>query len=147
MAVRGRHTQSSYRPLVRIAILQAAAVDESLALCEVAGVLRIRGDEVRLFVEDQESQFINSVAAFQPDVALIQGAYMGEGWTRATVSALPESVRSVLVGTAATFDEGLIDRVGAWGALMGELDDCTPALLGALESGSRLSDVPALRSD
>lgn len=145
MAVRGRHTQSSYRPLVRIAILQAAAVDESLALCEVAGVLRIRGDEVRLFVEDQESQFINSVAAFQPDVALIQGAYMGEGWTRATVSALPESVRSVLVGTAATFDEGLIDRVGAWGALMGELDDCTPALLGALESGSRLSDVPALR--
>ncbi len=135
-----------YRPgIVRVAILQAAAVDESLALCDVAGVLAARGDVVRLFLEDQERDFAGAIAAFRPDVALVQAAYMGEPWTRSVVARLPADVRSVLVGTAATFDDGLLDRTGAWAALMGELDECTPALLEALERGTPLDAVPALR--
>ncbi len=130
---------------MRIAILQAAAVDESLALCDLAGVLGARGDRVRLFLQDQEPAFAAAVAAFRPDLAFVQAAYMGEQWTRSAVAGLPRGVRAVLVGTAATFDEGIVDRVGAWGALMGELDDCAPALLSALERGAPLDAVPALR--
>ncbi|MCO4771375.1 MAG: radical SAM protein [Deltaproteobacteria bacterium] len=130
---------------MRVAILQAAAVDESLAMCDVAGVLRARGHAIRLFLDDQERDFAGAIAGWRPDVALVQAAYMGERWTRTAVALLPPHVTSVLVGTAATFDGELLDRVGAWGALMGELDDCAPALLAALERGTSLHEVPALQ--
>jgi|GEM_PF-1022334 len=135
---------SGYRPPVRIAILQAAAIDESVALCEVSGALRARGHQTRLFLEDQESNFTQAVTAFAPDFALVQAAYMGEAWTRSAVARFPD-LRCVLVGTAATFDGDLLQRIPAWGALMGELDDCAPAFADALSSGAPLADVPALR--
>ncbi len=129
---------------VRVAILQAAAVDESLALCDVAGVLGARGHVVRLLLDDQEADLAGAIRAFRPDLILIQAAYMGEPWARSAVSRCPPGVPTVLVGTAATFDEEIVTRIGAWGALAGELDGCTPALVAALESGSPLGSVPAL---
>ena len=133
-----------YPAAVRVAILQAAAVDESLALCDVAGVLGARGDVVRLFLDDQERDLAEALRAFQPGLVLVQAAYMGEPWARHAVAICPPDVPTVLIGTAATFDEGIVDRLGAWGALAGELDICTPALIDAIATGSPLADVPAL---
>ncbi len=136
--------RDSYPARVRVAILQAAAVDESLALCDVAGVLGAGGHLVRLFLDDQERDLGASLATFSADLILIQAAYMGEPWARAAVARCPAGVPTVLVGTAATFDEEIVTRLGAWGALAGELDDCTPALVAALESGAPLGSVPGL---
>lgn len=129
---------------VRVAILQAAAVDESLALCDVAGVLAARGHGVRLLLDDQERDLAAALRTFHADVILIQAAYMGEPWARSAVARCPSGVPTVLVGTAATFDEEIVTRLGAWGALAGELDECTPALIAALEAGAPLASVPAL---
>jgi len=136
---------------MRVAILQAAAVDESLALCDVTAVLRQRGHRVCLFLEDQEPGLPAALARFRPEIVFVQAAYMAEAWTRHAVrlvEGLPGATppRAVLVGTAATFDAELCARVGAFGALMGELDACAPAFLAALTSPSPdLASVPALR--
>jgi len=129
---------------VRVVILQAAAVDESLALCDLAGVLGARGDSVRLLLDDQERDLAASVRALRPDVVFVQAAYMGEPWARRAVGLVPDGVPSVLIGTAATFDADIVERLGAWGALAGELDVCGPALVAALDSGGDLATVPAL---
>jgi len=114
---------------VRIAFLQAAAVDESLALTEVAGELLACGHQLRVFLDDQERQFKRSVASWSPDLVVVQAAVMGEAWLKQTLRALPSGLRSVLVGTAATFDSDLLDRCGGTWALQGELDDSLPMLV------------------
>lgn len=129
---------------VRIAILQAAAVDESLALTEVAGELRAAGHDLRLFLDDQERSFAQSVARFEPELAVVQAAVMGEDWLKEALAVLPKGLSSVLVGTAVTFDTDLLERSGATWALQGELDDCLPMLVGLLDAGGDpdLSSVP-----
>lgn len=120
------------REAVRIAILQAGAVDESLALTDVAGELLARGHELRLFLQAQERRFTDAVRRWGPDLVVVQAGFMAEPWVRATVAALPAGVPSILVGTAATFDDELIERVGATYAVQGELDDALPTAVEAL---------------
>ncbi len=128
---------------MRVAIVQAGAVDESLALCDLAGELGAAGHDVGLVLEAQERDFDGAVARLRPDVVFVQAAFMGERWLRRVLPRLPDGAPTVLVGTAATFDPDLVLRVGAWGALQGELDDSGPALLAALDGGS-LDAVPGL---
>jgi len=128
---------------VQTAIVQAGAVDESLALCDLAGELGAAGHDVGLVLEAQEPDFEAAVARLAPDVVFVQAAFMGEQWVRRILPRLPPGVPAVLVGTAATFDPDLVVRVGAWGALQGELDDSGPALVAALAGGD-LAAVPGL---
>jgi radical SAM superfamily enzyme YgiQ (UPF0313 family) len=121
--------------VMRVVIIQAGAVDESLAVCDLAGELGARGHTVGLLLEAQERDFEGALAAFSPDVALVQAAFMGERWLKRILPKVPDGVPTVLVGTAATFDRDLVVRVGAWGALQGELDDSGPALVDALAAG------------
>ncbi len=120
---------------MRVVILQAGAVDESLALCDLAGELGARGHDVSLVLEAQEKNFAGRVRELSPGVAFVQAAFMGERWLRRVLPMLPEGLPTVLVGTAATFDPQLVVRVGAWGALQGELDDSGPALVAAVAAG------------
>lgn len=128
---------------VRIAILQPGAVDESLAIADVAAVLREDGHELRLFLLRHERDAFGAVERWRPDLAVVQAAFMAEPWLQATLARLPRSLPHVLVGTAASFDDELLDRVGAQAMLQGELDDILPAFARAVESGGSLADVPA----
>jgi len=135
---------------MRVAFIQASAVDESLALAEVAGILKQRGHQLRLFLERHEDRFATKVSAFRPDVAVVQAAIMCEPWLRTVLAALPESLPTLLVGTAATFDADLVSRTGAFGAVQGELDDALPAAIDAMELGADLTLIPGVvlrRSD
>lgn len=129
---------------MRIAILQAAAVDESLALTDVAGELLAAGHPLRLFLDDQERSLPRALADWQPDLVVVQAAVMGEGWVKETLRRLPAGLRSVLVGTSVTFDAALVERSGATWGLQGELDDSLPLLARLLEGGGDpdLSVVP-----
>lgn len=137
MALRSREC---IRNGVRVAVLQAAAVDESLALTEVAGELLAAGHELRLFLEDQERSFARAVADWEPDLVVVQAAVMAEPWIRKTTRSLPEGTPSLLVGTAVTFDAELLVRTRATWALQGELDDSLPRLVAEL-SASRDADL------
>jgi len=134
---------------MRVAFIQASAVDESLALAEVAGILRQRGHRLRLFLERHEDRFGRKVEAFRPDVAVVQAAIMAEPWLRSIIGQLPAELPTLLVGTAATFDPDIVLRTEAFGAVQGELDDSLPSLLDAMEAGGDLRAIPGvvLRGD
>ena len=129
---------------MRIAILQAASVDESLALTEVAGELLAKGHQLRLFLDDQERSFFRTVSDWRPELAVVQAAVMGEDWLRRTLKSLPEDLATVLVGTAATFDPEILDRCGGRWALQGEVDDSLPLLALLLQEGGDpdLTSIP-----
>lgn len=134
-AVLGAQAGGVYPYRVRIAFLQAAAVDESLAITEVAGELGASGHELRLFLDDQERSFPQAVARFEPELVVVQAAVMAEDWLKGALAQLPKGLPSVLVGTAVTFDADLLGRSGATWALQGELDDSLPALVRLLDAG------------
>ncbi len=129
---------------MRVALIQASAVDESLALAEVAGVLKQRGHRLRLFLERHEVRFQTKVEAFRPDVAVVQAAIMCEPWLKSVLARLPKTLPTLLVGTAATFDADIVSRTGAFGAVQGELDDALPAVVDAMEAGGDLSEIPSV---
>jgi radical SAM superfamily enzyme YgiQ (UPF0313 family) len=68
---------------------------------------------------------------------------MSRAWIKHAVAVLPAGVPSILVGTAATFDEEVLDKSGATGAVQGELDDSLPLAVDALlASDGDPSEVP-----
>lgn len=127
---------------MRVLFLQAGAVDESLAIADLAGILTARGDSCDLVLTRHESDWLVAVTRKRPDVVVVQAAFMNEGWLRQVTAALPDGLPRVLVGSAATFDPDLLLRVEADCALQGELDDTAPDLLTILAEGGDPSAVP-----
>ena len=133
-----------YPPEMRIALLQARAVDESLALADVAGELAASGHELRLLLTEHEDDWKRSLSSWSPDLVVIQAAFMAEPWTRAVTRDLAGGPPTVLVGTAATFGDQILTRTSATWALQGEIDDTLPELARRLEFGEDMASVPGL---
>lgn len=132
----------------RVAFVQARAVDESLALCDLAGELLARGHRSRLFLDWHEPDLHGAVGAWRPDVIFVQAPMLGEPWSLDVLRRLPPAP-TVLVGTGITFDPELLGRaVVAAGrplvALRGELDDAAPALVERLAAGDGLREAAAV---
>ena len=129
---------------MRILFLQAAAVDESLALTEVAGELLAAGHQLRVLLDDQERDLTAAARAWSPSLIVIQAAVMGEGWLTQTLARLGNDVPTLLVGTAITFDPDLLLRSGGRWGIQGEVDDALPQLAELLDQGGDpdLSRVP-----
>jgi radical SAM superfamily enzyme YgiQ (UPF0313 family) len=117
-------------------------VDESLALSDLAGEILAHGHSARLFLDDQELDLGASLRDARPDVVLVQAAFMAEPWIRRAVALVPRGVPSILIGTAATFDDDLLRRVSATAAIQGELDDSVPRALDALHRDADPSVAP-----
>ncbi len=105
---------------MRVAWIQANSMDESLAIADVAGVLRAAGFQQRLFLDRHEPDLLGAVARWGPDVAIVQAAFMAEPWLIGVLQGLRSGLPVILVGTAATFDVDLLLRVGAPMAAQGE---------------------------
>jgi radical SAM superfamily enzyme YgiQ (UPF0313 family) len=129
---------------MRILFLQARAVDESLALCDVAGELAARGHTLRLLLTAHERDWLRTARRWSPDLVVIQAAFMAEPWIRESCHALAGGPPTVLVGTAATFGDELLGRTEATWALQGEIDDTLPELVRRIEAGQDVATVPGL---
>lgn len=129
---------------MRVLFLQARAIDESLALAEASAMLRAGGFEPSLLLTEHEPRWLDRARRLDPALVVVQAAFMAEPWLQRTVRALADAAPTVLVGTAATFDDGLLDRVPATFALQGEIDDSLLSLARAVRDGSALDRVPAL---
>jgi len=142
----------------RVAFVQARGVDESLAVCDVAGALLDAGHRPRLFLDQHEKDLAGALGDFRPDLVVVQAAILAEPWLRDVLGRVPRGVPRVLVGTGVTFDQGVLKRVHEDeeifgspaalrpGALQGELDDVLPDLVNRLARGQRfgaaLTEIP-----
>lgn len=123
---------------MRLGIVQARAVDESLALADVCGALLDRGHRPRLFLDLHERRLAAAVRRWDPDLLIVQAAMLGEPWLLDVLERLP-SVPVVLVGTGITFEPELLLRALAIRqdvvGIRGELDDALPAFVDGAEIG------------
>ena len=148
--------QSGAMSSLSVAFIQARAVDESLALCDVAGELLARGHRPRVLLDHHERDLSGSLCAIGPDLVIVQAAILAEPWLRDVLRRLPTAVPRLLVGTGVTFDPTVLLRVHADeerrgipqrlrpGALRGELDDALPALVEALGRGHFRDVLPSV---
>jgi anaerobic magnesium-protoporphyrin IX monomethyl ester cyclase len=141
------HAGSVIHPAsLRVAFVQARAVDESLALCDVAGALLDGGHRPRLFLDRHERDVGAAVRRWDPDLIVVQAAILAEPWLASALRRLPATPPRILVGTGVTFDAEVLLRVapgGDVGALRGEIDDSLLELVGRLARGARLDQALA----
>ncbi len=141
---------------MKIAFIQYSAADESLALCDLSAELIARRHSTRLFLLRNEGRLLaRRVRRWGADLAIVQASLLAGSDVGVLLRALPPGLPAVLVGTGATFDDGLLLRVRGWlsrlpeagrpqvlGVLRGEVDDSGPALVEALEASASLEGVP-----
>jgi anaerobic magnesium-protoporphyrin IX monomethyl ester cyclase len=130
-------------PSLRIAFVQARAVDESLALCDLAGALLDAGHRPRLFLDKHEKKLGAAVRRFDPDLVVVQAAILAEPWLTDVVQRLPSTPPTILVGTGVTFEPDVLLRAPVGGAICGELDDALPGLVALLAAGADLDEALA----
>lgn len=129
---------------MRVLFLQARAIDESLALADASALLKADGFQTRLLLTGHERGWVQRLRAEDPGLIVIQAAFMAEPWLRAAVDQIGPMAPTVLVGTAATFDDDLLLRVPARWALQGEIDDSLLSLARVVRDGGEPLDVPGL---
>lgn len=131
----------------RVLYLQGNAIDESLALTEVAGGLRALGAHNRLLLEDEEPELDAQIRAFDPMLALVPCAVGGKQAALARAArcraAAPRAF-IVLLGTQATFDPSVAAHPAVDAVVQGEAEGPTAALYAALRAGADWRAIPGV---
>lgn len=131
---------------MRITFLQDRAVDESLALCDVAAALRHGGHHCSLVLHHHERDARATLLATRPDLCVVQAPLLSGPWS-ARAAQCCDGLLTLLAGTGPSFapDEWLRDE--GQRALVGEIDRSLLAVVAALDRGTALRDVrvPGLR--
>lgn len=132
---------------VRVLFVQDNAINESLALTELAGILREQGYPYRVLIEREEGDFLKVAAAYNPSVVIIPTSIIRPQWgiamTRRIKSAMPR-VLCMLTGTYPTFFNDAIDEEGVDAILRGEADYAVPEFLQRLGSGGDITSVHSI---
>ncbi len=116
---------------MRVLFVQDNALDESLALLELAAVLEARGHTVELLLDREEPDLVASARAVSPDVVLVACSVLNHGWARGVAHRLRPLGRPLVVGgTAPTLHPPLLRGSDFDWLIRGEAE--TP-LLGLLD--------------
>ncbi len=131
-----------------VLFLQDNGINESLALCDVAGALRHAGHHCRLLLEDEERDLDAAIRAFSPAVVVIPCPVAGA----TTTAALARRARAVLpgatialAGTQATLDPASVARwPGVDVVVVGEAEEALTELVDRVAADRGWEDVPNL---
>jgi len=129
---------------IKILFIQDNAINESLALTELAGVLKKRGYNYDVMIEREENDVLQSVASYDPTVVIIQSSIIKPKWSVLMVkkikSIMPDTL-CMLAGTYPTFFPDVINNEGVDVILRGEADYAIPDFLQRLESDGDITSV------
>ncbi|MCL4558064.1 MAG: B12-binding domain-containing radical SAM protein [Deltaproteobacteria bacterium] len=137
---------SDFKPTAALKVLfvQDNAINESLALTELAGVLREQGYDYSVLVEREEGDVLKSAAAYGPSVVIIPSSIIRPQWgvsmARRIKSVVPDAL-CMLTGTYPTFFHDVINEEGVDVILKGEADHAVPEFLRRLASGGDITSV------
>lgn len=130
---------------MRIAFVQARAVDESLAICDVSARLRALGHRTRVVLDNHEDDLAGCLRGWRAELLVVQAPLLGGPWLREVRTRLPR-LPTLFAGTGLTFvSEEVLIADGDVG-LQGEIDRALPALVSAMEEGALPGerDLPGL---
>lgn len=128
-------------------VLQDNGINESLAMADVAGVLRASGHRVHLLLGDEERGIGLQIRAFDPDLVLIPCPVAGHERAlldaRRARRAAPRSL-VLLLGTYATLDPERVLTSDVDAVCIGEAEEALATLAHRLSRGEPWHDVPNL---
>lgn len=132
---------------LRVLALQDNAINESLALCDVAGVLEEEGHDCRLLLEDEEVDLEAGIRAADPALVLVPCGVAGHDAALRLAArarkAAPTAV-VVLAGTHVTFDPSLAERPEVDAVVVGEAERPLRELADMLRRGRDWRQVGSL---
>jgi radical SAM superfamily enzyme YgiQ (UPF0313 family) len=132
---------------VPVLFLQDNAINESLALCDLAGVLEAEGHRTLLLLEDEEPDLAGAIRQADPALVVVPSGVGGHETARrlaAAARAHASGATIVMGGTHATFDptEALRPEVDA--VVVGEAERPVAALAAHLSAGTDWRGVGSL---
>ena len=132
---------------MKVLFVQDNAINESLALTELAGLLRKQGHDYDVLIEREENSLLKSADSYDPSIVIIPTSITKPEWGISTArkikSALPKAV-CILTGTHPTFFPDVIDNEGVDAILRGEVDHAIPEFLQRLGSDGDITTVRSM---
>lgn len=129
---------------MNILFLQDNAINESLALCDLSGVLLAAGHRTRLLLGDEERHLDSEILAFRPKLCVLPCSVAGHVWPLAAAERvkrlLPECV-VVLGGTHVTFSPEEVLRPSIDAVCIGEAEGAILELAERIAGGKAWQDV------
>lgn len=132
---------------MKILFIQDNLINESLALCDLAGVLKKNGHEYILYVEKEEKNIIEKIKIFQPDLIIIPISIIAPQWGLAMLENIKRVLPGCLLlmtGTYPTFFPEIIERTSADIILRGEAELPIMQLLARINDGQDYADLDNL---
>ncbi len=132
---------------MKVLFVQDNAINESLALTELAGLLRKQGHDYDVLIEREERGLLQSAVSYSPSIAIVPTSITKPQWGIAAAkkikSVLPNAV-CILTGTHPTFFPDVIHNEGVDAILRGEVDHAIPEFLRRLGSDDDITAVPGM---
>ena len=131
---------------MRVLFLQNNALDESLALVDLAAYLEQKGHTCSLLLEREESDLVSAARRERPQLIVIACSVLNHTWARAVAARLQTTVAAPIVagGTGPTLVPSLLSYSAIDYLVRGEAETPIEALLECLETGSMQEPVPGL---
>ncbi len=131
----------------RILFLQDSAINESLALCELSGVLKRGGHETRLLLGDEERDLDREIRAWDPQLCILPCSVAGHLWpirAAARIKRLLPNCVTAMGGTHVTFSPELALDPNIDITCVGEAEGAMLDLADRLDAGIGWKDVANL---
>lgn len=132
---------------MRILFLQDSAINESLALCELSGVLKAAGHETRLLLGDEESDLDGQIRKYDPQLTILPCSVAGHRWpiwAAAKVKSLLPRCVTAMGGTHVTFSPELALDPNIDATCVGEAEGAMVDLADRISRGVDWSDISNL---
>lgn len=132
---------------MRIGCVQDNGINESLALTELAGLLKSRGDTLEVFLADEEPNLEQALHRFGPDALLLPADVGGHHRFRGLCEQLRRSFDCPFVSGGiypTLYDEEFSRDLAVDYFIVGEAEIPLPQLLDALERGDDPSGIPGV---
>lgn len=124
---------------ISVLFLQDNAINESLALCDLAGVLQADGHATLLLLEDEETDLEASISKLNPALVVVPSGVGGHETARRLVQRAREAAPGTTIlmgGTHATFAPDEAHQPGVDAVVLGEAERPVRAVAQHLAAGT-----------
>ncbi len=129
---------------IDIVFIQDNSINESIALTELAAVLKRDGHTYEVFIEREEKDILRILSESNPRVVMIPTSVVRPEWGLSTAEKIKSRIPDIMIllsGTYPTFFSDVIENEYVDMILLGEADYAVPELLKRMKAGDDITGV------
>ncbi len=130
--------------MLDLLFLQDNLINESLAVCDLAGIIKSKGYTCELLIEKEEKHFQTKIAESAPGIIIIPCSIINPGWGLNTIKKIkilcPNTIM-IAAGSHAAFFPEIIERPEIDIVLIGEAESAILELLAKIKTKQDYSNI------